>query len=1455
MRRFFLKLGVFLTFVYCGYGQSTSFRTFMNPVIPGDHPDCTLSKIGNYFYTTGSSFNPTPVIYRSTDLVHWEAVAQPVRADWSGYGDAPAGGCWGGQVVYYNNKYWHFFSRANTMYFTTADSITGEWTMPTQINCPPSVPGLGYDNSIFIDDDGKWYLLVKNGQVNNWIVELGSDGQPQGAIYNLCWINPAPSYPYSWAEGPVMWKYKGYYYYSFARDVAGGQKVMRSPILTDDSSSWTMLGDFFNENDPLKSQSLFQGPNHSSAVVTLDDSTHWVIHPTWRDANNNEWFGQGRQGLLAQVFYDANGKPTADYPVNIPKDAPRLPSNGIPWMVPHSDFFNSSRLNPEWSFLGYTPASSYSLTARTGWFALSQKGKPNTIIKRCAEHNYSLITKLDFAPQSVNDQAGIWIFNGLQTLYVKLYSSIDSSGNKIIAFSYKDVNYKVNNPAGQGDNIVFLKLVRVNHILTGYFSLEGYNWTQVGNSIDVTDLDGEQPDWNAWTGNRQGLFVQGNTTAYFDYYIYRDAYTPILAECPANQFGTTITSRVGGISSLDNIHDGDWALYAGVEFGNDYEYPIKPEAVSFVASSATLGGVIEVWLDSIDTGTKIAECNIANTGSWNTFQTFTANITTPVSGNHDVYLKFKGSGTEKLFILQWLKFIGVTSDCYKSHQSGQWNDPNTWDYFNGTSWQYPALSPPSVTKGQITIRSGHQVVITESDSIDQLCVQTGGELVIESDANFIIKNGPGMDLEVLGILKNYGNLEMDDLAISIINNGGKYVHARDGGKIPNFLWINGSTCEVTGVVSNLPLNMNQNFYHFTWNCTAQATDVNLGWNDITIGGNIIIQNTGTGALWLCNPSVGTHVDIGINGDLNQSGGTFVLHVSSDEGAVVRINQGGSINVTGGVVCLTGGEGAGELEWNLSGNFNMSSGEFAIHSLDSGSVNVTMEHSGNVNITGGLLRLNDGLGSMVWNLTSGNITISNAEVQKGTAMPLGSGFILKKAGIQTITIGSGNSISALPIEVRSGTTLNMGTNELVGNGHFVLDSGATMETAHASGIDGNIQIGGPKMLSKKANYTYSGSVAQVTGNLLPDTVNNLTLNNSSGLTLSKNVVVNGVMEIKKGNMQSSGGSSVIYGVDGVLKYSGSSTQTTGEAEFSENSKPKDLVISNTVGVVLHASRQIRGNLQLGGKLVVGSNTITAGSLTTGSVATMYVNTDGGGKLRLPVGNSAEVLYPIGASGSSSVTYCPVWIRNDGAGDTISVGAVKDTVYQNTKPRVKLKWELIEDEVGGGNYTIKFGWNHNSHENNLFKSDRYSYARIFRVEDIDTLEAGSGNYEFQFSVVPYSVKRGNILELGTFVVGKFADSVWQEVEKGKNIAGNYQLYQNYPNPFNAVTTIAYEVPTAEQVTLLICNALGQEVARLVNERKSAGRYEVRWDASNMPTGVYFYRLTAGSFIATRKLLLIK
>ena len=653
MKTFYLHLTivfiVFRALFDIASAQSPSFETYMNPVIPGDHPDATLTGIGNDFYTTGSSFNVTPVIYHSTDLVHWEAITRPVRASWPEYGDRPGGGCWGGHIVWHNGKYRDYFSHSNTMYFVVANDPGGPWSDPVKVNDPPSLNySLGYDNSIFIDDNNKWYLVVKNGQPNNAIVELGDDGQPTGTLYNLDWLNPSPTYPYSWAEGPVMWKYKGYYYYSFARDLAGGQKVMRSRLLTADKDAWEMLGDFFNENDPGKPGSLFTSPNHSSPVVMLDDSTHWVIHPLYA---KGEWKGQGRQGLLNQVRYDVDDRPVADYPVNKAFTAPRLPGSGIPWMVPGSDFFISDTLDPEWSFLGYTPDNTWSLTDRPGWLRLSPKSstKANAVTKNDGEHNYSLITRLEYDPGTVNDEAGLMIMRGDESKFVKLYSSVNKYGHKIVAFSFDNTLYEADNIIG---NTLWLRITRVNHSISGYYSRNGREWVQLGNSFDISAID-SYSDFSSFTGTRQGLYVRGGD-AFFDLYIYRDAYTPVLAESPANQYGTVATTKTDGICQLDSIHNNDWALYAGVEFGND-EYFKTPGSVEVTASCSGPGGTIEFWLDSIGTGIKIGDCGIVNTGGWNMFETFTVPVA-HVTGKHDLYLRFTGAERERLFKIKWFCF-------------------------------------------------------------------------------------------------------------------------------------------------------------------------------------------------------------------------------------------------------------------------------------------------------------------------------------------------------------------------------------------------------------------------------------------------------------------------------------------------------------------------------------------------------------------------------------------------------------------------------------------------------------------------------------------------------------------------------------------------------------------------------------------------------------------------------
>jgi hypothetical protein len=117
-------------------------------------------------------------------------------------------------------------------------------------------------------------------------------------------------------------------------------------------------------------------------------------------------------------------------------------------------------------------------------------------------------------------------------------------------------------------------------------------------------------------------------------------------------------------------------------------------------------------------------------------------------------------------------------------------------------------------------------------------------------------------------------------------------------------------------------------------------------------------------------------------------------------------------------------------------------------------------------------------------------------------------------------------------------------------------------------------------------------------------------------------------------------------------------------------------------------------------------------------------------------------------------------------------------------------------------------------------------------------------------------------------RWIDSVWVNDSKWiyeyipvtgmNNMDGeidSYDLSQNYPNPFNPSTTIQFAVTSRQLVALKVYDILGNEIATLVNEVKTAGTYEVEWDASGLPSGVYFYQLKSKGYVETKKMLLIK
>jgi hypothetical protein len=160
------------------------------------------------------------------------------------------------------------------------------------------------------------------------------------------------------------------------------------------------------------------------------------------------------------------------------------------------------------------------------------------------------------------------------------------------------------------------------------------------------------------------------------------------------------------------------------------------------------------------------------------------------------------------------------------------------------------------------------------------------------------------------------------------------------------------------------------------------------------------------------------------------------------------------------------------------------------------------------------------------------------------------------------------------------------------------------------------------------------------------------------------------------------------------------------------------------------------------------------------------------------------------------------------------------------------------------------------------DQYRYAMSLRYES----ETWNYSAEVPFDT-PFGIPPGSFtLTLYVLLSDSLIDSLgarFHSVQTGLGVEElsdgivppRYTLRQNYPNPFNPSTTMNYELPKSSHVMLRVYNTLGQEVTTLVDATEEPGYKSVEWNAAGVTSGVYFYRLKAGEFVQTRKLLLLK
>lgn len=450
-------------------------------------------------------------------------------------------------------------------------------------------------------------------------------------------------------------------------------------------------------------------------------------------------------------------------------------------------------------------------------------------------------------------------------------------------------------------------------------------------------------------------------------------------------------------------------------------------------------------------------------------------------------------------------------------------------------------------------------------------------------------------------------------------------------------------------------------------------------------------------------------------------------------------------------------------------------------------------------------------------------------------------------------------------------LDCGTKVLSGTGAFTLSSAATLKSGISSGINGNITVSGTKTLSTTANYEYNGSVAQVTGALLPATLNNFTINNSSGVTLSGNSIVNGALALTSGNLTTSTNTLSISS-------SGSVSRTSGHVigNFQKNvatgATSKTFEVGTTNGyspvTVTFGSVSVAGDLTTVATQSTQPNVVTANETlnrywsftNTGitydnySATFSYLSADFNGSPFVEATDEATMV--VGQYSASTWSFPTIGTR-DAAGNTIQVtGVTSFSDFAIGKNAAALPVELTSFKSNVLGKAVNLTWKTATEVNNYgFEVERATVGGISFAKVSFVKGSGNSNSPKEYSFTDNDLQQGKYqyrLKMldndGTFEYSKIVEA---EIIAPKEFA----LSQNYPNPFNPVTTINYSLPIDSKVMLVVYSINGEKVAELINEMQTAGSYNIPFNANGLASGTYFYRLQAGEFVQTKKMIILK
>ena len=539
---------------------SVSGMTIRNPVLPGFNPDPSIVRVGDEYFIAVSTFEwfPGVRVHASKDLVHWNLVANVLDTTTmlDMKGDPDSGGIWAPDLSYADGKFWLVYTDVKvidgafkdmTNYLTTATDVRGPWSEPVRLN------GVGFDASLFHDDDGHKYLVQQTWDHRDYhhqfdgitLTELDPftlvpDRKTARTIYR--------GTPAQLVEGPHLYKVDGSYLLFVAE---GGtvyehqETVARSATLDADSFETMprnpLLTNRANAAFPLQKQ------GHGGLVDTPGGEWYYasLVARPWRHDEDGPdvrgWCTLGRETSIQKVEWDADGWPRIvggqEGLVEVPAPRDAIETPAPPDHSQHDDF-TTGRLGLEWNTLrvpfsaemGSVGGGRLELVGRG---SLANRHELSLVARRWQAFEFDAETAVKFDPTTYQAMAGLTNYYNTRH-WSWIHVTWDEAKGRVLEVTEVDRGrhrsfLRDTVPVPDGVEWVHLRTKVRTRTYTYEYSFDGVQWHPTGVELDAKILSDDyvnQKYGGFFTGAFVGLaavdYSGYREVATFDHFDYRE---------------------------------------------------------------------------------------------------------------------------------------------------------------------------------------------------------------------------------------------------------------------------------------------------------------------------------------------------------------------------------------------------------------------------------------------------------------------------------------------------------------------------------------------------------------------------------------------------------------------------------------------------------------------------------------------------------------------------------------------------------------------------------------------------------------------------------------------------------------------------------------------------------------------------------------------------------------------